>query len=262
MGSVAPLLVDSRAGSKELVRPLRDLGLPVDETTLEFGDLCFVGRGEGGAPLLIGVEHKKLNDLVQSLTTGRLAGHQLPGMLTHYDRPYLCIEGDWSADEHGRTTMWKGKGTRRPVKGAPLAVSLEQRILTLEARGGLRIRNCPTRRDTLRFIVALYRWWTDADLDDHKSHMAIYAPDFDTGMFKNQPSDFRKALTALLPGVSMAVSKAVEEAVAHIPSVRERLREVLTWEVSEWADLLTVSDKGKARRLGESRARDIMGALK
>lgn len=255
-----PLYIDSRAGSKELIRPLTEYGLPVEETTLEFGDLAFKGRGVGGAPLLIGVEHKRLSDLVQSLG-GRLPGHQLPGMIEHYDRPYLCIEGDWSGDEHGRTTVWRGKGARKPLRGAPQAVDLEKRILTLETRGGLRVRNCLTRRDSLRFLIALYRFWTDKDLDEHKSHMAIYAPDFDDEVRGNQPSDFRKALSVMLPGVSGAVSKAVEEQVAHIDGLRNKLKVVLAWKESHWANLQTCSDKGKLRRLGESRAHDIMEAL-
>lgn len=233
----------------------------MEETTLEFGDVAFVGRGEGGAPLFIGVEHKKLNDLVQSLQ-GRLPGHQLPGLVSHFDRAWLCIEGDWSADEHGRTTSWRGKGNRRPVRGAPLAVELEKRILTLETRGGLRIRNCATRRDTVRFLVALYRFWTDKDLDEHRSHMALYAPDFDRRMFEDQPSDFRIALSALLPGVHGAVSKAIEEEVSQIRGVRAKITAVLSWTVDQWAELLTVSEKGKARRLGEARAKTIMEALK
>ena len=33
-----------------------------------------------------------------------------------------------------------------------------------------------TRTDTLTWIEALYRTWTDKDLDQHESHIAIYQP--------------------------------------------------------------------------------------
>jgi ERCC4-type nuclease len=75
------LFVDPRSGSKELVRPLTKAGLPVDASTqLEAGDLFFVGRGDKGAATTIGIEHKKVADLIASLRTGRLQGVQLPGM--------------------------------------------------------------------------------------------------------------------------------------------------------------------------------------
>ena len=58
------MLVDRRAGSKELVKPLRKKGLEVVETELEFGDVSFVGKGNGGADVHIGIEYKRLSDLV------------------------------------------------------------------------------------------------------------------------------------------------------------------------------------------------------
>lgn len=255
------ILVDSRAGSCELVKPLREAGLPVDETTLEFGDLAFMGRGEAGAKLFVGVEHKKLPDLLQSLDTERLQGHQLLGMLNTYDRRWLLVEGDWTHDHSGAVALWKGKGQRRAVKGAPRAIELEKMLLTIEARGGITLRMCPTRRDTVRFLTALYRFWTDKNLDAHKSHLAMYAPDLDQGLF-SPPTPFRKALAVLLPGVHTTVSAAIErETNGPNVTLRARLQKVLGWTASDWAGLLTVGDAGKARRLGEKRAAQILAEL-
>lgn len=255
------IYVDSREGSKDLLAPLKTAGLPVELTLLKFGDIAFEGRGEGGTPLSIGVEHKKIPDLIQSLE-GRLPGHQLPGMVNTYDRRWLIVEGDWTHDTQGRTAMFKGRGARKPMKGAPPAIELEKRLLTLETRGGIAIRICPDRRDTVRFLTALYRFWTDKNLDAHKSHLAMYAPDLDRGIF-NPPSDFRKALSVLLPGVSSAVSQAIEEECGGAKnSTRAKLVEMLSWNLKAWADLITVSNNGKARRLGESRAAHIVEALK
>jgi hypothetical protein len=202
------LFVDGRAGSKELIEPLSKMGLPVEEITLDFGDIYFEGRGEKGASLSIGIEHKKISDLVQSLTSGRLQGHQLPGMHNTYDRSWLIIEGDWQHDAQGRVTVWKGKGTRKPLRGAGDAVDLEKRILCLETRGGIRTRICPTRRDTLRFLCALYRFWTDKALDEHRSHLALHAPDLDRGL-RIPISDFRAAV-AQFPGVGYETSAVME----------------------------------------------------
>lgn len=255
------ILLDPRAGSCELLKPLKAAGLPVEESTLDFGDLAFLGRGEQGTPLFIGVEHKKLADLLQSMETGRLQGHQLLGMLTTFDRRYLVVEGEWDHDERGRVSVVRERGQRRPMRGAPPALALEQRLINLETRGGLPYKICANRRATVRFISALYRYWTDKDLDQHKSHLAMYCPDLDRGVF-NPPTDFRKALSVLLPDVHTAVSRAIEEAVGG-PTTKNRvkLQRLLAWSAEQWADLQVVTEKGKPRRLGESRAKRIMEAL-
>lgn len=247
------ILVDSRAGSKDLVRPLVQMGLDVEETTLDFGDLAFSGRGEGGAPLLIGIEHKKVSDLLQSMTTGRLQGHQLLGMVNSYDRRYLIIEGDWDHDSQGHMTMFKRRGERHRVKGAPPAVDLEKRIITLETRGGITTRYTQNRRGSLRAICALYRFWTDKDLDAHKSHLAVYAPDMDRSLAV-PVSDLRRIL-AQVPGIGYSTSGAVER------YCKQKRKGPLRLTEEEWAEIENVSEKGRKVKLGQSRARHIMEAL-
>jgi ERCC4-type nuclease len=248
------ILVDSRAGSEELVKPLLNLGLPVEETQLDYGDVAFLGRGEGGKQVFIGVEHKKVPDLVQSLTSGRLQGHQLPGMLQMYDRSWLVVEGEWTTDPAGSVHTWQSRGKKRRLKGAPPAMELEKRLLCLETRGGFRVRHCPGRQDTLRFLFALYRYWTDKDLDEHKSHLAIHAPDMDAKML-DHISDFRR-IAAQVPGIGMVRSEAFELAY------HGSMLELCNSTVEAIAEVRTSDDKGKTRRVGESTARKIWEALK
>jgi ERCC4-type nuclease len=246
------IFVDPRAGSNELTKPLGDAGLPVEEATLEYGDLSFIGRGEKGAPVAIGIEHKKVSDLVQSLGNGRLQGHQLPGMLEHYDRCWLIVEGDWTSNAGGQTTVFAGRGVRRPLRGAPLAVELDKWLLGLEVRGGIHIVRCPTRKDTVRFILALYRWWTDKDLDDHKSHIAIHAPDLDTALREKKSDQF--IALAQWPGIGYKTAGAVEAACGG------NIRQLMMWPESKWAEL-TTEHEGKTRRLGNARAKRVMNFL-
>lgn len=183
---------------------------------LDFGDIAFTGRGIAGAAVTIGLEHKKLSDLVQSLQSGRLQGHQLKGMLDVYDRCYLLVEGEWGTDSHGRITRWRGKGRKTPLPGSGNGTDLEKQLINLETRGGLRYRCCPTRRDTLRVICALYRYWTDVDLDEHKSHLAIHAPDLDRNL--QIPISLKRQIAAQLPGVGYTRSQAVDR---YFGSIRE-----------------------------------------
>jgi len=75
-----PSDIDKRDGSDYLCEPLKQLGLRRISTS-PFADLAFTGRGNDDAPIEVGIEFKKLDDLVTSLRSGRLQGHQLPGML-------------------------------------------------------------------------------------------------------------------------------------------------------------------------------------
>jgi ERCC4-type nuclease len=232
------LLVDSRAGSKELVAPLQALGVPVCETTLDFGDVAFVGRGEGGAPIDIGVEFKKTEELIQSLRSGRLVGHQLIGMRQAYDFCWLVVEGDWRADAKTGLVAMKGRKGWAPIRGSMSAGELEKQLLTLQLKGGLNVRFTSSRSDTLRVLVNLYRWFSDTDMDKHRSHLAIYHPAPLTPI-----SDFRQIVSGI-PGVGFRASLAAEKAF-------KTVRRAMSATVAEWAELSTIDDKGKTKRLGE-----------
>lgn len=257
------LLVDGATGSNELVAPLQKMGLPAVKAHLEYGDLAFVGRGEGGTPLFIGIELKKIGDLIQSMcTTKRLQGHQLLGLVQDFDRRYLLIEGDFHHDDKGNTVAFRGAGRPKPLAGAPGAIAFEQEILNIQTRGGCWVRHTTNRRDTLRFIAACYRYWTDKDLDEHKSHLALYAADMDKALL-SPPSDFRIALKVLLPNIGYVLSGVVEEYVGGVDApLKDKMRRVLAMKEDEWAALETQSRKGVRKRLGASKAQQIMEAWK
>ncbi len=239
------------------------MGLPVCVKRLKSGDVMFVGRGEKGAPLVIGIEHKKLSDLIQSLNDGRLVGDQLPAMVREFDRSHLIIEGDWQRDADGSVSTWKSNAKRGRLRGSPSAIELRKRILSLEIRTGVRVEWAPTRRWSLDYIYALFRVWTDKDLDEHRSHLAIHAPDADSAL-RLPMSDFRAACQVLLPGVGFAASKVVENLVPCLdeegkPSGSMRRLCLLTFK--EWSELALPDRHGKVKRLGEKRATAIMKRL-
>lgn len=265
------LLIANDTGSKELIEPLRKMGVPAEPANLDFGDVVFMGRGEKGAKLWVGIELKTITEFAGSLITGRFQGHQLLGMVdpeVGFDRRYLLLEGDFHHDELGRAVQARGKKSQ-PIHGAPNAIAFEQEIINIGTRGGFWVVNKSTRRDTLRFIVACYRYWTDKDLDQHKSHMAMYAPDLDRGLL-TPPSDFRKALNVLFPNIGFTVSGAVEQFVNQGEKdvgLKVQLLRTLHMTETEWAALETLHYDKKARtvvkrKFGEKRAKTIMEALR
>ncbi len=244
------LFVDDRAGSKELAEPLRKLGVPVETTRLDFGDVMWEGRGEGGTPVLIGVEFKQLRELVQALRTERLQGYQMLGMRETYKYSYLLVEGGLHYDKQGRllTRAYKRSrfNTHPPLMPGQMSVQeLLKRKHVLHLCGGLNPVFTANRSDTLQEIIALYHCWTDQDLDKHKSHIAAYqAPSLIA------ISDFRRTVKTF-PHIGNRASAIVE---AYFVG---NLARATAASVDEWASLETTDDSGRSRRLGLKVAQDI-----
>jgi ERCC4-type nuclease len=75
-------------------------GIPVEQDRLTYADACFEGFGPQGQ-IAIGVERKKLPDLLQCIKDGRYTGHQLVGMKKAYRFVFLVVEGEWKPHENG-----------------------------------------------------------------------------------------------------------------------------------------------------------------
>ena len=240
-----------------LLKPLQEAGLPavIADPQLTAGDLAFSGRGVGGRAVEIGIEFKRLDssstDLAQSLRSGRLSGEQLPKLLGErgaYDLAWLVIEGQWRHDPRsGLITVYKGP--RRGWMAIPGKMSsneLEKKLLTLEMLGGLRVRFTNTRADTVRFISALYRWWTDRDLDKHGSHLVVHeAPTF------HAVTDVAAAFLRW-PGVGYKAAAAAEVRFGGVGTAAHA-------SVGQWAALV-IGDKGK--RFGRVRAEKLVTWLR
>ncbi len=239
------ILIDPREGSKELAAPLRKLGLEVnDDCELPFGDIVFEGRGVDGAAVTVGIEFKKLEELVASLRTGRLQGHQLPGM-QDFDYRYLLVEGELRYDQTGALQEQGRFRSKRPMAGGMTVNELLKRLNVMQLCGGLNPVWASSRSDTLQHIVALYHTWTDTDLDKHKSHLGVYIPKSFIPI-----SPVRRTLTTF-PGIGIRSSKAVEEAFGG------SLATAIMASTERWANIQVVDDKGKSRKLGMKHAEKI-----
>ena len=198
------ILVDYRAGSAELLAPLRKMGLPTESGDIH-ADIAFEGRGEGGASVMVGIEFKKLGELVQSLRTQRLQGYQLLKMREHFQFCYLLVEGDLRYDTKGQLLKRAGRQDFKRLPGAMGVSELLKRLCVLQLCGGLHTIWARTRVDSLHWISALYRTWTDCNLDQHKSHIAIYqAPTL------APVSEFR-AFISRIDGISLRKSLTIEK---------------------------------------------------
>lgn len=182
---------------------------------LEYGDFAFWGKGwKDEGPVWVGVERKKIRDLINSITKGRLAGKQLPGIVKNYDQAWLVVEGEGRYHGEGQVLQDRGyvRGGKKgkwsnPTKSyAWRDVSLGRKGFTrsqiqgwlhsAEMMTGVRVWHTRDEKDTVQWLVALHNWW-QKHLDGHKSMQAMAQVQLKGG---REPKLMEK-VTAQLPGI-------------------------------------------------------------
>jgi ERCC4-type nuclease len=172
--------VDDRVGSVELIPILQNLMPclcrsvsalfvlpPVTSTRLLCGDVSFEGVGPKDSPILIGIERKRLGDMLSSLRSGRYEGKQLPEMCDYYDASYLIIEGQYRCGVSGDLEKLITKahpmgdtlgGKWWPVKLGDQVIrytELDHLICKAQA-SGVRVRTAATEYETAAQVISLY----------------------------------------------------------------------------------------------------------
>lgn len=237
--------IDPRAGSGPLYPLLVHRGVKGAELgQLAYGDVEIVGNGPDGLPILVGVEYKKLPDLIQCMETGRLTGHQLPGMTETYDVIWLLVEGIWRENlSTGLIEVPEGRSWRSLRTGRGITSSaLEGYLMTLQQKLGIKVMRTGVVSQTVDWLYQLNRWWTGKEWEDHRAHLT-----FDNSAaiaHLTRPSLIRR-MAKELPGVGYDRSGHV---AAHFTSP---VAMVLADE-REWASI-----KG----IGKETARRVVRAL-
>jgi ERCC4-type nuclease len=160
------LLLDPKGGvnkhdrtyTEELASHLDSLKVPYQIVGLRFADVAFLGEGPEG-PVSIGIEVKRVPDLLTSLTGGRLLGHQVPGLLEDYDRAWLIVEGVTRLSrrtgllEGPRGGGWRGLGYgKRPARWKDIEAALAK----IEYQGRIPVRRTRSTYETAATLRVLY----------------------------------------------------------------------------------------------------------
>lgn len=250
------IFVDAADGSNTLAPLLEKAGLPIyrdgdgNLPHLDYSDIEFVGRGVGGEQLMIGIEVKRLTELTGDFD--RLVGHQVPKMNPQYAHRYLVVEGEWVQNKRGSLIRRTGRASWRALHGRCDATQLRKKLITLEMCGGFHVeminhwaRDKGWTNETVRYLSALYRWWTDDDFDQHKSHIVNYMPHGVIPMNK-----FQQAFAGW-PGLSTKRAKPVAKRFGN------SIRKACAASLEDWAEIETTDADGKVRRLGMKLATDL-----
>lgn len=238
--------LDSRVGSVELERLFRPYGIRVEVTTLAFGDIDFYGNGPHGLASIV-IERKVIQDLVNSMQSRRLSGHQLPGMLENHDYCYLIVEGIWRPGEDGALETYNGSGWTRGYGKAIPYRAVDNYLSTLELQAGVIYRRTSGPHETVATVVDLYHYWSDKEWHEHRAHSQVYAP-------SDHTPDGRRRLSLAPRQVSI-----VEKVAMQLPGIDSIARGVA-------GHFLTVEDMVAADekewmtipKIGEVRAQAIV----
>jgi len=237
------ILIDRREGSKELADLIPDSVL----VELDFGDIAFEGNGPDGK-VQVGIERKRIGDLVNSISTGRLSGHQIPGMLQAYYRSYLIVEGVWRGSEGtGELQTTRGGEWRRLNRGRRTfsAEGVMSYLSSMEIMVGMIVKETRTVQETVRYIENRYKWW-NKKWEGHKSHLAMYKPPPIAGWLNPERPSLMRRIASELPHIGVMRSIEVEK---HFKSVEEMMG---AWE-EDWMEIEGV---------GNVTAREIVKAIK
>jgi ERCC4-type nuclease len=231
------ILVDYREdekakGSPGLWQDLRKTKLPIEQTTLDAGDLMFVGNGPDDSEVTVGVEFKKIRDLLSSIRSGRMQ-EQIERMQP-YDYRFLLIEGEWR-NEGGMVCVRSGFRDWSPAPGRMSSAELDKRLLGFNLRAGVVVWPTLRRTDTIGWLESLYRDFTDKKWDDHTGHLAFHVPS------ALVPISDKRDVFARFPGIGVKGSLIVER---HFGG---SIRRAVAARADEWAEVEGIGKKGAAR---------------
>ena len=171
----AIILIDERVGSKELLPYFQPYDVPVELGHLSFGDFAFWGNGFDG-PVLIGLELKNIHDLISSMRSDRLSGHQLPGLFATYAFVVLIVQGIWQCGKGGEVEV-AVRGGWAPLRTGSRPVlyrEVDHYLATLEHKRGVVVKYTANAGQTAAYVVSRYKWWNDKEWAKHDYDEAIY----------------------------------------------------------------------------------------
>ena len=235
--------IDDREGSKELADLVTDGIL----TRLDCGDVMFMGYGPKGE-VEIGMEYKKVGDLVNSIATGRLSGQQIPTMMGKYYKSYLIVEGMWRGNHRDGEvevmmgSRWKTLNTGRrkfTYKG------IWAYLCTMENMTGIIIKTTTDKTETVALIEAIYGWW-QKPWKSHSAHLQMHKVGPPTAFMTVEKPSLVRRIAAELPSVGWGRSLEVEKKF-------ESVEEMCMASEEEWMEI---------EGIGRATAKQVWEALR
>lgn len=157
----------------------------VQSVRLTAGDIAFSGEGKGGLPVMVGVERKRIRDMLGSIRTGRFSGEQLPKLNTHYEHVFLLLEGDFRTDwATGLLSEYRWDPEERRKAWVPITLGkevflglfLDSFIATITTHTPVQLIRTRDVKESVESVLSLAHSFSKP-WDDHTAHISIHRPD-------------------------------------------------------------------------------------
>ncbi len=174
--------IDNRKGSKELAPFISE---PTELKRLHFADFAFQGNGPHG-PVSVGIERKSIRDLISSIISGRLSGHQLIGLINSYDYVTIVVDGAFKTGKDGYIRVPIGRGKWVVLQNGNQAVSrsfIDNYLYSLFLSNNVYNQFNSSARQTGLWVEAQYKWW-QKPWAKHSAHLSFYTAPPKKAIFK------------------------------------------------------------------------------
>jgi ERCC4-type nuclease len=239
--------VDDRMGSRDLLEPLIQLGVPAVSGRLESGDIEIVGNGPGGNPILLGYEYKALSEVITAIQTGRLA-EQLRVMCDAYSRSTLLIYGFVRAGDEGELLTLVGREWRPAGFGKRQLnyVGFQGALSSMRVMLGVDSVIVPTKTEAAWWLRAQYHWWCCKEWEQHTTHKGLMErPVSEHTTFRPGRTPLRVYIAKELPGIGTGKLEAIEARF-------RTTREMIMAQEADWREI---------EGIGEVTAKKIVEAV-
>jgi len=153
------IFLDNRQGSGELYSYF---SVPVHLCRLEYADMMFFGNGPTSG-VSIGIERKKIHDLVDSIHSGRLSAHQLIGLTNSYDVVYLLVEGSFRSGDSGLLEVSSRKGKWYPMEIGRRRIMYRDIVAYLNSaviNAGINVWRTYDPDETVTWTESVFKSWS------------------------------------------------------------------------------------------------------
>jgi len=203
--------LDDRVGAIELKGLLEARRFRMTVERLNSGDIAlegFLAHGRG----MIGIERKRIHDVLSSMESHRLSGFQLIKMCKDYEILYLIVEGVHRENPDNGLLEEPHAGHWRPVTlGARrfMYYDFDAHLTSLELKTPLHVRRTRDPAETVSAVDTIWRWSNAKEWHQHRSHEGFYKQPAVGPLSLTKPSLVRR-VAAEVQGIGWERSRDVE----------------------------------------------------
>jgi len=255
------ILIDSRSGSIDLPKLFpANIVKVIDNLP---ADIVIPGIGKDGKRVTVGIEHKKISDILQCIVNGRFAGQQLPTMLEGCgEEIWLLIEGEKRRGIKGELQVkgrgkWKGRQKEEVWRTASVGSrkfsyrDFEKWKLTMTTKTVIKIKETQNRIESKEWINTVHEWW-EKGWDEHRSNEVTNKSQEGKGgiiLIENPVRRLKREIAEKLPGVGHMKAKNTAEKYKSV-------FDMMIADEREWEEIDGIGEKMAERIVAAIHARE------